>query len=1020
MKSKYKSGKSVAKNQTVPIGVDDPRLAWNKVGQTKARQGAEIDIIGLDGKSLIQGGIGLNNGSSSTDKTVKPKPTTPGVPKAGNPPSAVTDLVGSWGTNNDILTTFTFDTTNETNQYIDRFLVKVYDSSTEQWYNLKSGYGYLGKTFLNYSSSSQQLTLSASDLSGALGLKTLISNISKIAIATADILTIGEYVEADMPGYASDLPQPEFTLSKGVDYYVVSIDPANLALAQTKDLLVGTIIEENITTETIKANVSLTNGWVQAAPITSNLTTVIYVPDGLHRWVRAKYVKSYGDPGPYSDIKDITPDPFMPTNTTPPTQFTAASIAWSGNDISVSFTQPSSNAGTTVKVKLVPYINGIESTSLAGYYYHLISGSETSYLIKSLDLYGQFGAYYSKFKAYITSISGQGIETTGAVISAGPIERSNPLANIYPTIGTPNVNTPTGVFRITSISNGYVVDFDLPVGATRLEVYEKSTAWTVIPTDDSNMIYSGLSPATIITPDNTVRYVIVRYYDQYDNYSHYSMELSGQGSGFQVTPIDFGTLSLIENPIKIQTDGSIFAGIGDSTEYPQVFFNKDGIFAYDSSGNWTTEIINTATTNQPTFITKRATIGDWTVAPTAIENTGYASGSTYTGLSASGTYAFWAGADASKNSDGLAKFSVTPAGAVIASNITINGNGAGGNLIYAGGGSFSVTQTGALTATSASISGSLTVTQQSYFNANVNISSGSYLISGGTGTDKVKIGSQGIIAVDQSDVASTKIYSDPIDVTLGGTTYPGISLWSQKALFGSTPNAGWLIYDGVIRSTYINIDSGNEAIIMRSQTLNSEAGILLQSSSDAQYAIAVGNIPHPDEAVFSVTTTGTLKAEDAVIKGTIKATGGFFGTDGGTQWEINSTGITASGSALINMGTTGRITMGNYEIYSDSSAGFRIFDGTGNVLSVSDVAGTTDPGRLILGQKAGTGVTARQVEVDKDAQISGSYSGGTTEDYRSGGLRNMYTITVNDFNTYPTPFQNAQKGAVLLVYNPSS
>lgn len=1034
MKSKYKSGKSVAKNQTVPIGVDDPRLAWNKVGQTKARQGAEIDIIGLDGKSLIQGGVPLTGTSSGTDKQVKPKVTTPGVPKQGTPPLAVADLAGDWGTASDILITFTFDTSNESNAYIDRFLVRVYDSLTEKWYNLKSGYGYLGKTFLDYNSSSQELALSAGDLSGALGLKTLISNITKVSVATADILTIGEYVEANMPGYASDLPQPEFTLSKGVDYYVVNIDSANLALAQIKDPLVGIIIEEQITTETIKANVSLTSGWLQAAPITSNAATVIYVPDGLHRWVRAKYVKSYGDPGPYSDIKDVTPDPFMPTNTTPPTQFTAASIAWSGNDVSVSFTQPSSNAGTTVKVKLVPYVNGVESTSLYAHFYHVIVSPETSFKIKALDLYGQFGTYYSKFKAYITSVSAQGIETTGAIISAGPIERANPLASIYPTLGTPNVNTPTGVFRVTPSVSGYIVDFDMPAGASRLEVYEKSTAWTVIPTNDDNVVYSGLSPASIPTPDNDTRYVIVRYYDQYDNYSYYSMEVSGQTSGVQVTPVDVGMDSLIEFPIKISTNGSIFAGDGDHTVNPKVFFNTDGLFAYDAGGVATTQIINDALANTPTFITQNARIAQWSIdkqtfgtAPNQttvnyIQNNLYATtqNKNYTGISSNGTYSFWAGAESSLNSNGLAKFSVKPTGEVVASKITINGDGTGGDLIRAGGSTFIVTQAGGLTASSASISGSLTVTQQSYFNANVNISSGSYLISGGTGTDKVKIGSEGLIAVDQSNVPSTKIYSDPVDVTLGGTTYPGISLWSQKALFGSTPNSGWLIYNGVIKSTFIDIDSGNEAIVIRSQTLSSESGILLQASSDEDYAIAVGNIPHPEDAVFSVTTTGILKAEDAVIKGTIKATGGFFGTDGGTQWTINSTGITASGSALINMGSVGKITLGNYEIYSNSSTGFRIYDGTGNVLSISDVTGTTDPGRLILGQKPASGVTARQVEVDKDAQISGSYSGGTTEDYRSGGLRNMYTITVNDFTTYSTPFQNAQKGAVLLVYNPNS
>lgn len=1029
MKSKYKSGKSVAKNQTVPIGVDDPRLAWNKVGQTKARQGAEIDIIGLDGKSLIQGGLGLNGGSSGSDKEVKPKQTTPGVPKPGTPPSAVTDLVGDWGTANDILLTFTFDTTSESNQYIDRFLVKVYDSLSEEWYNLKAGYGYLGKTFLNYSSSSQELILSASDLASILNINTVISNISKVAVATADIINVGEYVEADMPSFISDLPQPVFTLSAGIDYYLVTLDPTNIALAVANGFY-GVIVEEQVTTETVKANVSLSSGWVQAAPISSGTSVVIYTPDGLHRWVRLKYVDSYGEKSVYSDIADITPLPFMPGNTTPPTQFTAASIEWLGNDIKVNFTQPTSNAGSTVKIKLVPYINGSESSSLYGYYYHPIITGETSFLIKSLDLYGQFGTYYSKFKGYVTSVSAQGIETTGSVISAGPVERTNPLANIYPTLGTPNVNTPTGVFRVTPSVSGYIVDFDIPSGASRLEVYEKSTAWTVIPTNDDNVVYSGLSPASIPTPDNNTRYVIVRYYDQYDNYSHYSMEVSGQTSGVQVTPVDVGMDSLIEFPIKISTDGSIFSGAGDHTVYPQVFFNRDGLFAYDAGGDWTTQIVNDATLNQPTFYTKRAVIGNWTISPDGLQNTLYASGAVkdYTGMSANQTYAFWAGAESSLNSDGLAKFSVKPTGEVVASKITISGDGTGGDLIRAGGSNFIVTQAGALTAQSAIIKGTIEVDGQSYFDANVNIRNG-YLIAGSNGPTvgpNLQISSAGLKAIDVDEVATTKIYTSPLSITIkdaltgNNETVAGITMWSKKALFGSDEESGFVISDGSIKSNYISIDSGNQAIFLRSKTTGSTSGVVIQASIDSDYAIAIGNIPHPEDAVFSVTTEGTLKATSATITGTIKATGGFFGTDGGTQWTINSTGITANGSALINMGSVGKITLGNYEIYSNSSTGFRIYDGTGNVLSISDVTGTTDPGRLILGQKAATGVTARQVEVDKDAQISGSYSGGTTEDYRSGGLRNMYTITVNDFTTYSTPFQNAQKGAVLLVYNPNS
>jgi hypothetical protein len=1036
--SQYRSNKSVAKNPTISIDVDDPRVSWDKIKQTLSRQGSEIDIIGLDGKPLITGGANLTFSANTSDKnTKKPKkPKDPDVPGKGVPPLPVTNLVGAWGPSGGITLTFNFDTDNLANIFIDRFLVRVYDSETEEWTDLKAGFGYPGSTFLNYSSTSQTLFLSAKDIDQSLDISTIISNITKVSVATADILNVGEYVEANMPAFESDLPQPEFTLSAGIDYYLVTLDPTNIALAVTKSFY-GVIVEEKVTTEMVKANVGAT-GWVQAAPISSGTTVVVYTPDGLHRWVRLRYVKSYGEPSIYSDIKDITPLAFQPTNTNPPTQFTSASIAWSGNDITVSFAQPASNAGTTVKVKLVPYVSGVESTSLYAHFYHVIVAPETSFKINALDLYGQFGAYYSKFKGYVTSVSAQGIESTGTVISAGPIERSNPLATIYPTLGTPNINTPTGIFRVTPSASGYIVDFDIPAGATRLEVYEKSTAWTTIPVNDNNVVYSGTGPASIPTADYNKRYVIVRYYDQYDNYSYYSMEKAGQTSGVEVTPIDVGLESLIQFPIKISTNGSIFAGAGDHTVNPKVFFNTSGLFAYDAGGVVTTQIINDALANTPTFITQNARIAEWSIDKQTvglssinyIQNNLYAAGKTkeYAGISSNGTYSFWAGANSSLNTDGLAEFSVKPNGEVVASKITINGNGTGSDLIRAGGSNFVVTQAGAITAQSAVIKGTIEVDGQSYFDANVNVRNG-YLIAGSGGVNvgpNVQIGSTGLQALNASNAATTKIYSSPLSVNIinavtGATdTVSGITLWSKKALFGSTESSGFVITDGSIQSNYVSIDSGDQSITLRSSTSASTKGIVLRATSDTGYAISAGSIATPSSAPFSVTTQGDLFANSATIKGTVNATGGFFGTEGSTRWTINSTGITASGAAVIDLSTGGYIQVGNYKIQSsgtDLSITQTVSGTTTNLIKTESVSGATeDPLRIFLGD------TSRQVEVAKSAQISGNGTTlqfgadtATNNAYRSGGLRNMYTVSLG--NASSAIYPSAVKGDMLLIYD---
>ena len=872
--TEYQSGATVA--QRAPIYIDinkDPR-ARNQayLNLYASRVGAQVIAVDIvNGTTLASSNVDLLNGLSGAGNgdpgtgtsgvTEKEPGYISALPPEKIPPSPVTNLVATRD-KEDIVLTFDWDYNDPSNYYIERFIVEIRDSSNSTFYFLNGGYGFT-PSFINQSSPSQTLRLTSSDLNKT-GIE-LISNIDLVGIATADVLNKGEFVTASVAAFVSPLPQPVFTLSKGTDYYIVTLDPTNLATAKLNGFY-GFIIEEQVTTETVKANVSLTNGWVQASPETATTPSTVYAPDDLHRWVRVKYISKNGLPSVYSDIADITPDSFIPVNTNPPTQFTSASIAWSGNDIVVTFAQPSSNAGTTVRVKLVPYINGSESSSLYSYYSHLIVGSQTSFTIKSLDLYNQFGTYYSKFKGYITSLSSQGIETTGAVISSGPVTRSSNLSSVYPTLGTPNVNSPSGIFRVTPISNGYVVDFDLPEGASRLEVYEKSSAWTQVPTDDSLMVYSGLSPATVITPDNTKRYVIVRFYDNYDNTSYYSMEKVGQTSGYEVTPLDVGRLSLIDNPIKIQTDGSIFSGAGDETVYPQVFFNKDGLFAYDDSGNWTTEIINNAAANEPTFITKRATIGDWTISPTAIQNDGYVSGSTYTGLSASGTYSFWAGS-ATSGGDAQAKFSVTPSGKISARDIAIYGSGDIADTLISAGSYFSVKGDGSVVASKAEITGKLIVDQQSYFNANVNISSGSYLISTGTGT--MKVGAEGLLALNSSSSPTTKIYSSPI--TVSGVS--GISLWSSKALFGPNESSGWLIDSGIIKSNYITLDSANQEIKILSSTSNSTNGISLKAGSDTSYAIQAGKLtgtPTSSEAYFYVTHAGSLYAQNAQIAGTLK------------------------------------------------------------------------------------------------------------------------------------------------------
>lgn len=159
-------------------------------------------------------------------------------------------------------------------------------------------------------------------------------------------------------------------------------------------------------------------------------------------------------------------------------------------------------------------------------------------------------------------------------------------------------------------------------------------------------------------------------------------------------------------------------------------------------------------------------------------------------------------------------------------------------------------------------------------------------------------------------------------------------------------------------------------------------------------------------AILSAPLTGGL-----TITGTVNATGGSFGSST-TKWEIGSSGITATGNALIDMGTTGALELGDFSLSASGTSLILTESGTTRKILETDNAGSN--GRIFLGYE--DGLTSRQVQVRKSAQVAG------TEATNSGGLRNMFTISEGNFaeaskNIYYT---SAENGAVLLVWDQNS
>jgi hypothetical protein len=140
-KSVYKSPKSVARNQPVTVSVDDPRAGWDKVGQIRARLGAELDIVGLDGTALIDGGKNLSESYGNTtasSATQQERFVRPGVNggeasiQVGFGAIVPTDIVNvstAWSTEagktEDLIVTFDWDYADPANATVSEFILEI-------------------------------------------------------------------------------------------------------------------------------------------------------------------------------------------------------------------------------------------------------------------------------------------------------------------------------------------------------------------------------------------------------------------------------------------------------------------------------------------------------------------------------------------------------------------------------------------------------------------------------------------------------------------------------------------------------------------------------------------------------------------------------------------------------------------------------------------------------------------------------------------------------------------------------
>jgi len=592
-------------------------------------------------------------------------------------------------------------------------------------------------------------------------------------------------------------------------------------------------------------NGTYTKEYAGLGPATIKVTTF------ANNYVKIKHISESGCSSAFSSVKIVTAyDPIV-TDVTPPAEVTGVSASWSGDDISISFNLPATDAGKRFRVFLT---NGGSTVFFDKY----TTGTTNPVSIKilSAELFGGFGEYYTSFSGVISSVDEYENKTTGVAFSV-PV-KTNPLSGVTPTA------------TVTGISNGYTVTWTLPSGADSAEVYEGASSGFT-PNTATNLVYSGQSPAVVINTTYAEVYVKIKYFTKFGGSSNSS-------TGYAVTPLDAGQLSLIDNPVTITSAGSILAG-DSATSGARGIFNKTGIYFYNTGGTPTSQLMANASDGSPTFITTNAKIANWMIYSNKIENVLGSGITKYAGLSPNGTYAFWAGStDAGGNA--TAKFTVDQLGQLTARDIRIVGGEltVGGDGTYSGS-PFAVNTSGTFKATDATISGTVNATAGT-FTGTVNI--GSSTVNGQlalyAGANKFEIGRL-------KDTNGNWLNDIGIQGTNAGSQYFQLDT-VNGIIVNKGSIGGWTVNPTTISKNYTS--------------LNSDGSITAGSAGQ-----------------FTVSSTGELTATGATIFGTVRSSNAYFGTFSGNTltkgWSVTSPSIvsTAAGANQITLnGETGVISGG--------------------------------------------------------------------------------------------------------------
>ena len=425
-------------------------------------------------------------------------------------PGAPTNFVAAWA-GQDLILTFNFDTT---------FSSDTIDNTHIQFFVFT--YKLLDGTFRSFKMAPSG-TLSQNY---GLTFEQNKANFGRPQTAFDQIIVVAEDIYGnqgpaaileDPPSYTIPLPVPTISVTNSNNGY--SVNFTNYPNIITYPSFSKVLVEEFVSSSNIDpgdvAYTTVYEGLLNPA--------VVITPTTAQRWVRARYMDSFGAYTSPSTAYKANPVNPVASNLDlqPPNDVQVGTVAWVGNNIEISYSLPATDSGERFVIALTTNYAPYDDPALTGFFYKYPDPSG-KIIITQDELFGQFGGYYTGYSGLFKSADAADNRTAGVSFIV-PVKQSS-ISNL-----TPDLN----LINVFGVPNGYVVQPYLVAGASSMEIYESTTStgpWTLKA--NTSQLY-----AATVTSYNT-KYLRFRWTGAFGDFSLFTLAKAAN----PIDPTAFSTI----------------------------------------------------------------------------------------------------------------------------------------------------------------------------------------------------------------------------------------------------------------------------------------------------------------------------------------------------------------------------------------------------------------------------------------------------------------------------------------------